>query len=139
MSETMAIPDRKQRFSPGFRLSALDVIILIVGVAGAVYFGHQTWWIGLVIGFVVGHFFLFCNVFRMSRPLELAWATVFTGLAAGSIAAEFPSWTITIVLSLCTTFLVVALEMKRSSYHGVGWQKINPGLRERWEAQTNQS
>ena len=132
-------PGSHHHFSPGFRLSALDVIILIVGTAGAVIFGNQTWWIGLVIGFVVGHFFLFCNVFRMSRPLELAWATVFTGLAAGSIAAEFPSWIVTIVLSLCTTVSVVVLEMRRPSYHGVGWQKINPGLRERWEAQTNQS
>lgn len=127
--------DLGQKFSPGFRLSALDVLVLIVGAASAVYFGIQTRWIGLVIGFVVGHFFLFCNVFRMSRPLELIWAAVFLVLASGTIASDLPGWPIAIGLSLSVTVAVIITEMKKPSYHGIGWQKINPGLPDWWAAQ----
>lgn len=130
------LSDSVPKFSPGFRLSVVDVLVLIVGTAGAVYFGLQTWWIGLVIGFVVGHFFLFCNVFRMSRPLELIWAAVFLLLAGGTIACDFPGWLATICLSLSVTVAVIMTEMKRPSYHGIAWQKVNPDLPDWWAAQT---
>ena len=47
---------------------------------------YPGWWLP---GMVVIHFFLFCNVFKVPRKLELLWAAVFlinTGvwLAAGS-------------------------------------------------------
>ena len=45
-------------FEPGFRLSLFDVLVLIAGMTGAIIFGAQVWWLGVVIGFVVGHFFL---------------------------------------------------------------------------------
>lgn len=130
------LSDSAPKFSPGFRLSFVDVLVLIAGMAGAAYFGTQTWWIGLVIGFVVGHFFLFCNVFRMSRSLELIWAAGFLLLAGGTIAVDFPGWPTTMGLSLALTVAVIVTEMRRPSYHGVGWQKINPELPAWWAART---
>jgi hypothetical protein len=29
---------------------------------------------------------------------------------------------------------VVVLQMRKSSYHGIAWQRINPGLRAWWDA-----
>ena len=64
-------------FQPGFRLSAIDVIVILVGAIASVVLWSTVWWIGFVIAFVVAHFFLFCNVFRVARPLELAWSGLF--------------------------------------------------------------
>lgn len=121
-------------FSPGFRLSMLDVGVLIVGVIATVFFSLTTPSIGFVIGFVVGHFFLFCNVIRMARPLELVWAAVFTTLSAMTLIANVPGWVATAVLSSITTIVVVGLEMRKPSYHGIAWQRINPELKEWWDA-----
>ncbi len=43
-------------------------MILIVGFVAALSFSFVNIWIGLAIGFVVAHFFLFCNIARISRP-----------------------------------------------------------------------
>ena len=121
-------------FSPGFRLSTIDVCVLLVG-AICCYFGVKVaWWLGSVVAFTVGHFFLFCNVFRMPRPLELAWATLFVSLSASTVATQVPGWPISFGVSLAGTVAVVAFQMRQPSYHGIGWKKINPGLPEWWQA-----
>jgi len=123
----------KHAFAPGFRLSALDVIILVVGVVTAFALVMVVWWGGFVVGFVVAHFFLFCNVVRMARLLELAWAGVFVALAAATVALDAPGWPVTATVSLVATVVVVVVQMRKPSYHGLGWQWINPGLPAWWE------
>lgn len=120
-------------FAPGFRLSAMDLAILLVGTALSGGLSLITAWAAFVVAFVVMHFFLFCNVFRISRRLELAWAAVFIGLAAGTVLFEMPGWLVTVAASLAATSVVVMLEMRKPSYHGVYWQRVNPQLREWWE------
>jgi hypothetical protein len=127
-------------FAPGFRrLSLLDVFVLCAGSVGALAFGHVSWPIGFVIGFVVAHFFLFCNVFRLARKLELAWAALFITLVGCTILLECPSWLTTTAVTLGATVAVVALEMRKPSYHGIGWRRINPQLRAWWDAQFSSS
>ncbi len=126
-------------FAPGFRLSGLDAIILVIGVVTALALATVVWWWGFVIGFVLGHFFLFCNVVRVARPLELAWAGVFVVLAAATVAAETPGWLVTASASLVVTAVVVVIEMRKPSYHGLGWQWINPGLPAWWESRMAKS
>ena len=123
----------KHAFAPGFRLSALDVIILVVGVVTAFALVMVVCWGGFVVGFVVAHFFLFCNVVRMARLLELAWAGVFVALAAATVALDAPGWPVTATVSLVATVVVVVVQMRKPSYHGLGWQWINPGLPAWWE------
>jgi hypothetical protein len=126
----------KKKFAPGFRLSPLDAIILVAGLAVSVaLFTIVPWW-GFVVGFVLVHFFLFCNVVRMARPLELTWGGVFVVLAAGTVVLGAPGWIVTVLASLVVTVTVVVVEMRRSSYHGVGWQRINPGLPAWWASRT---
>ncbi len=125
---------QKHPFAPGFRLSVLDVLILIIGIVGAFALSMVVWWWGFVVGFVLGHFFLFCNVVRMARPLELAWSGVFVALASGTIALDTPGWLVAACASLSVTVLAVVIEMRKPSYHGVGWRWINPGLPAWWES-----
>lgn len=121
-------------FSPGFRISATDAAVLIAGAAGSVLAAQVEWWMGIVIGFVVGHFFLFCNVFRVARPLELLWAALFVVLAGSTITLGLPGWPVALTMSLVATLLVIVVQMRKPSYHGVLWQRINPGLPQWWEA-----
>ena len=42
-------------------------------------------------------FFLFCNMGRISRPLELIWAGVFISLAGTTISFEMLGWLVTVL------------------------------------------
>lgn len=124
----------KRKFQPGFRLSALDIMILVVGSIASAYTMTIDGGFGIAIAFVVLHFFLFCNVLRMSRPLELIWAGVFAALAAATISQNLLSWQTVFAISSLVTVIVAITEMRRPSYHGVGWHKLNPRLPEWWQA-----
>jgi hypothetical protein len=124
----------KDDFQPGFRLSVRDVVVIVLGIAAASYLWTiEPWW-GFIVAFVIAHFFLFCNVVRMARPLELTWTAVFLAFASATLLTEAPGWPITTAVSLAVTFVVVALQLRRPSYHGIGWQRINPSLRAWWDA-----
>jgi hypothetical protein len=121
-------------FNPGFRVSVFDVLVLIAGIIGSVVVGAQLWWAGMVIAFVVGHFFLFCNVFRIARKAELIWAALFVVLSVSTVLYDQPGWTVSFAGSLLVAGVLIAHEMKKPSYHGIFWQRINPELLEWWEA-----
>lgn len=120
-------------FAPGFRLSSLDIVVLVGGTAAAGGLWLFTPSASFVIAFVVGHFFLFCNVFRVSRGLELAWGALFSVLAGATVITGIPGWLLSALIALLATIVVVALEMRKPCYHGVFWQRVNPGLSEWWE------
>ena len=124
------------RFQPGFRCSITDVIVLALGLVGTLVLGFQTWWTGFVVAFVVLHFFLFCNVFRISRGPELIWAGVFLLLTSGTILWEMPGWPAVIVACVGLSSFLIWRETRHPSYHGIGWQRWNPGLREWYDART---
>lgn len=124
---------KQAAFSPGFLFSAVDGCVLCAGVAAIIILSAIAWWAGFVPAFVLGHFFLFCNVVRLARPLELLWAGVFVALAGATIVIETPGWLVTSLLSLAVTAIVVVAEMRKPSYHGLGWKRINPGLPVWWE------
>ncbi len=127
--------DNKIKFKPGFRISAIDAVILIVAsvsVFGVISISKE---IAFIISYSIGHFFLFCNVFRISRKSELVWAGVFTALSACNILADFPGRVAVITLTLLVTIIVISLEMRKKSYHGILWKIINPELDVWWEGQ----
>jgi len=124
-------------FGPGFRLSVTDGMVLAVGLGLVAMLLSTIPWGAFVVAFVVMHFFLFCNVFRLSRSLELFWSAVFLLLSAGTILWSVPGWGMTATISLLVTLLVVAVEMRKPSYHGIGWRRINPELPTWWQLQVN--
>lgn len=120
-------------FSPGFRLSVRDGVVLSAGSIGAFFCEHDA---AIIIGMAVGHFFLFCNVFRVRTKLELIWTAIFSCLTASTLIFRQPIWPVTIGVSLTCATALIGMEMKSPSYHGIGWRKLNPKLPEWWEAQT---
>jgi len=121
-------------FAPGFRLSATDVVIVIVGGGAGVAGLQIDLWLAVAMWYVVAHFFLFCNVLRMNRSLEFLWAGLFVCLAVAVVRLELSSWPVMLGCFLSVTALFAAIEVRRPSYHGVGWRSLNPGLPEWWQA-----
>ena len=125
-------------FNPGFRLDAIDTLVLVAGAAGAIFLAQVEWWMGLIVGFAVGHFFIFCNVFRVAKPLELTWSAIFVILAGSTIATGRPGWIVTIATTLVATLAVIVMQVRKPSYHGIAWQRFNPRLPEWWESQATE-
>ena len=71
---------------------------------------------------------------RMSRPLELVWAGIFAALTIAAISFDLLSWPAVFAISCAVTVIVAVVEVRRPSYHGVGWQKVNPRLPEWWQS-----
>jgi len=117
-------------FNPGFRLSFIDIIVLLLGVSLSLGLYSIIPLASFIILFVIGHFFLFCNVVRLSRVPELVWASSFIILAGSTLLYELLSWLMVVLISLITTILLVFLEMRKPGYHGILWQQINPNLKQ---------
>ena len=123
-----------QTFNPGFRISTLDVVVLLLGASFAAGISFVEPWIGVATVFAVTHFFVFCNVVRLARPLELTWAATFIVLATITVILDAWSWPVTLGLALVWSTALVAIELRKPSYHGAFWRQINPGLPQWWEA-----
>lgn len=104
----------------GFRCSLADVGFLALAAVG-------TWFAVPVIGewavllpFVVGHFFLFCNVFRVGTPRELTWVGFFLGnfLLCMQRDPSDPLWLILAQAPYSLAIIFHAVCDRR--YHGIG-------------------
>gem|GEM_PF-2926651 len=63
-------------FSPGLRISWTDGLILLSGAAVALVGLSYSWYLSFIVGFVCLHFFLFCNVCRITIIADLLRALV---------------------------------------------------------------
>ena len=80
------------KFHPGFRISKIDVAVIVVGIVGSAALWPTAQSIAFIIAFVIAHFFLFCNIFRIARPLELAWSGIFIALTYCTITFGTRRW-----------------------------------------------
>jgi len=104
---------------PGFRFSDADAVVIAVAIV-------TTWlllprigtyaWIP-VVGF--GHFFLFCNVFRVRRRSELIWAAVFVlNFGAWTASGRF-AWSSVLLVQTPLTITVIVAQIRSPRYRGV--------------------
>ena len=108
--------------------------MLLLAASFAASIGVDQPWIGVAIVFAVTHFFVFCNIVRLARPLELTWAATFVTLATITVVLDAWSWSVTLGLALVLSTALVAIELRKPSYHGAFLRQINPGLPQWWEA-----
>lgn len=125
---------KNPRFNPGFRISLMDAAVLCAGATGSFLLGGEMEWAGWIVAIVVLHFFLFCNVFRISRRSELIWAAAFIILCTATIWTGVPGWIAAFILSIVLAGILIWRETRRESYHGILWARWNPGLPAWWEA-----
>ena len=120
----------ERRRTWGFRLSPVDALVLAATPP-------LTWaaWdaftpMGGVIPFAVGHFFLFCNVFRIHRRKELLWAAVALVLWPLCASAPQMAWWWPFAAQTPLTIALIAWEMRGPGYHGILARRLNPRLDE---------
>ncbi len=103
----------------GFRFSTTDALAIVVcAVAttfGLTMIGPVAWF----VPFVLGHFFLFCNLFRVRRIPELIWAGGFLAVVVACLVANV-SVLNAMWLVLPLTFGVLTYSIRRRDYHGIG-------------------
>ncbi len=119
-------------FSPGFRMRWMDLLILLSGAVVTILVFEFSWYLSFIIGFVCIHFFLFCNVCRITRIAELIWAGLFIVSTALSSLLDLMSWNVVVGIMLAGTLLVLTVEIRRPSYHGIFWRQLNPDLPDWW-------
>jgi hypothetical protein len=115
-------------FQPGFRISRTDSAVLVVGVLSAACCWRISVLASLLLLFVLANFFVFCNIIRMSRPSELIWAVGFLLLSSSALRTGTPSWLVVVAIASAATIGLALLEMRKPSYHGACWQRLNPEL-----------
>ncbi len=120
----------KGKRTAGTRFSTVDGIA-IVACAAITWFAFSTFgklaWLPAI---VLGHFFLFCNVFRIHRNYELIWA--------GCFIANFGVWVLCspahvplewiLLCQIPITVILILLEMRGPNYHGILANRLNPKL-----------
>ena len=119
------------KFKPGFRFSGLDASILILAACLAFFLHSYSPLYSILVGFIILHFFLFCNMVRMSRIPELIWSSFFLGIFYLHFSLSILSFNLALISSLFVSTVLILLECHKPSYHGIFWEKINPNL-PRW-------
>ncbi len=114
----------------GFRLSGADIAVLIIGAAASAIGYYILGEVALFIPYVLAHFFLFCNVFRIRRRPEIIWAFAFLLNCCSWVAIGGVNVFGICASQLLVTLSIVLLEIRRPYYHGILADRLNPNLRD---------
>lgn len=128
--------DDQPAFRPGFRFAPTDGLVLLAGAVGAAMAWRIEPAIGIAVLLPVAMFFVFCNVVRMVRSLELVWAGAYAAGCVARIQFGGPPWPWVVGGCLLLAVALVGLQLRRADYHGVGWQRVNSQLPAWWAART---
>jgi hypothetical protein len=114
----------------GFRFSVIDAVALVAFgavAAGLHRLSSSLWWL---VAIAAGHFFLFCNVFRVTRRRELIWAALFVLNVGLWLLWGRLDWFNALACQLPVSIGVVAWEIKATRYHGIFASRLNPDLKD---------
>jgi len=103
----------------GFRFSWTDALAIAVCAAATIWGLREIGSVAWVVPFVLGHFFLFCNVFRVPRKPELVWAGGFITIASICLIVDV-SLLHAMWLVLPVTACVLSHSIRLATYHGIG-------------------
>ncbi len=120
----------------GFQFSRTDAQAIAVIMAAVLVLwrmGNPLWWI-LVIS--AGHFFLFCNVFRIVRRRELIWAGLFVVNVGIWIWTDRLTSPCVLLCQLPITAGLFIADMREPRYHGVLANRLNRQLNDYLEGRT---
>jgi|JI9StandDraft_1071089.scaffolds.fasta_scaffold00651_10 hypothetical protein len=112
----------------GFRLSAIDTIVLCVAILLTIVFWRPSNGISSIGLIVVLHFFLFCNVFRISRMPELVWGGIYLAMCTAMLCLEKFTPLFNIACIAPITILILFWSIRLPTYHGIFAKQWNPKL-----------
>lgn len=103
----------------GFRLSFSDVVAIAICAATTALFHDSLGQLVWLFPITLGHFFLFCNVFRVCRRLESIWAVIFVANVAMFTMLDRIEWAPILAMQFPATVAVIVTEIRSSRYHGI--------------------
>lgn len=112
----------------GLRLSGLDCVVIVLALGGTILLWQQTAGLSLIGGLVVGHFFLFCNVFRIPRKPELVWGGLFLIICFVAYLLDAFSPIMLSALIAPVTLVTLIYAIRLPTYHGIFAKRLNPRL-----------
>ena len=131
MQPSDAPSDTKETPRPrtcGFQMSWTDVgIIVVCGIATWLFWSHLGQ-MALLFPVALGHFFLFCNIFRIYRKYEYTWAIVFVLNVLIWLFLKRFNWGSILVVQTPITIALILIQMRSPLYHGVGARIINKDI-----------
>ncbi len=108
----------------GFRFSPTDLIAIVVCAVVTLATLSILEEIAWLLPITLGHFFLFCNVFRVRREFELFWAGVFVlNVACWALAGQF-DWLRILAVQTPLTAILIITTCIRPDYHGIFCAKV---------------
>ena len=116
----------------GLRLSITDVVVLVVATLTGTTAYSFTFGYALFVPFVVYHFFLFCNAFRIPRKPELIWGAVFLVHSAAWIISGRLNIPLLFCLQLVVTAVIIGHEVRQPTYHGIWSRRLNSRIDDYW-------
>ena len=119
---------RRNKRAHGFRFFATDALALAICGAAALVLrrlDNPLWWLLLI---VAGHFFLFCNVFRVRRSFELGWAAALVVNVVLWASLGNLNWAGVLALQSPISLACIIGELRGNRYHGIFALRLNPRL-----------
>jgi hypothetical protein len=111
--------------SAGLWFTWLDGLAIVLG-AGATWIAWR--FVGsaaLLLPLTLGHFFLFCNVFRIRRSYEVGWALAFLVNTGVWLHRGDASWPRILAVQTPVTLGLILFEMRSPRYRGVFRDRLN--------------
>jgi len=119
--EEFSFRDPRRRY--GFRLWVSDMVVILACFPATWllwrWFDEQA----LMLPLVLGHFFLFCNVFRVRRRLELWWAAALVVNGLVWIGVEDFGLLEIWIVQTPVTLVVIGITVAGRDYRGIGCRK----------------
>ena len=117
----------RQPRSYGFRFSIPDFFVIWIAGMANYFVWPALGAYSLIISYVVAHFFLYCNVFRIRSSYELIWASFFVIHSAICIYFQL-NYLVLFIIPLGLTMTLIIKEIRSTNYHGIFAEKLNPKL-----------
>ncbi|MCC6881031.1 MAG: hypothetical protein IT576_02670 [Verrucomicrobiales bacterium] len=118
------LPPSTVRRAGGFRFSLTDALVLTAATVLTVWLWRREFVLWWALPLVLGHFFLFCNVFLVRRWLEILWALSFLVNAGLHLLQGDTGWWPVAGIQLPFTVGVVTWEILSPGYHGIGSRSV---------------
>jgi len=108
----------------GFRFSMMDLLIFTGGLFTTAGLWQFIGEFSLVVPYLLAHFFLFCNTFRIGGERSLIW--VFSFLVNAYFWLQSQNFLIHISIQTLITAALITQCVFGKNYHGFACDRINP-------------
>lgn len=102
----------------------MDAVIFAGGVLTTIVLWYDVDQFDLLVPYLLGHFFLFCNTFRVGGERSLIWVGTF--LANVYFWPQTQNLLVHLALQAVITLMLIVQCLLGKNYHGLACAQINP-------------